>query len=150
MDPECFKEGAAKTVTLMEDRIRKILEYRVIAVVGMSRNPEKPSHYVPRYMREHGYRVIPVNPAAGKILSERSYPSLDRVREEIDVVNIFRPSEEVLSIVREAVRIGAKAVWMQEGIVNYAAARYAEEKGLLVVMDKCMMKEHQRCISNID
>jgi hypothetical protein len=135
-------------MTQLKDRIRRILGYNVIAVVGMSRHPEKPSHYVPRYMREQGYRVIPVNPSAGEILGERCYPSLDQAREEmVEVVNVFRPPEEVPEIVAAAVRIGAKAVWMQEGIANEEAARYAEEKGLLVVMDRCMMKEHRALVS---
>jgi hypothetical protein len=134
----------------MEDKIRKILGYKVIAVVGMSKHPEKPSHYVPRYLMEQGYRVIPVNPAAEEILGERSYPSLDGVGEEIDVVNIFRPSEEALPIVKEAVRMGAKAVWMQEGIINEEAAKFAEEKGIFVVMDRCMMKEHRAILKKSD
>lgn len=125
---------------LMDSRIKKILSYKVIAVVGLSKNPGKPSHYVPRYMQEHGYRIIPVNPTADEILGEKCYPSLDEVREKIDVVNIFRPSQEVLPIVEKAIRKKVKAVWMQEGIVNKEAAELAEQNGVLVVMDKCMMK----------
>jgi hypothetical protein len=127
----------------MEDRIKKILAYKVIAVVGLSKNPSKPSHYVPRYMQAQGYRIIPVNPTAGEILGERCYPSLDEVQERIDVVNIFRPASEVLPIVEKAINKGVKAVWMQEGIVNKEAAELAEKNGILVVMDRCMMKEHR-------
>jgi len=127
----------------MADTIKKILGYKVIAVVGLSKNDGKPSHYVPRYMQEHGYRVIPVNPTADEILGEKCYPNLDEVQEKIDVVNIFRPSQEVLPIVESAIRKNAKAVWMQEGVVNKEAAELAEKNGALVVMDRCMMKAHR-------
>jgi hypothetical protein len=133
---------------LMDSRIKKILSYKVIAVVGLSKNPGKPSHYVPRYMQEHGYRVIPVNPTADEILGEKCYHSLDEVQEKIDVVNIFRPSQEVLPIVEKAIRKKVKAVWMQEGIVNKEAAELAEQNGVLVVMDRCMMKEHGYTLSH--
>ncbi len=123
--------------------IKKVLDYKVIAVVGLSKDPGKPAHYVPRYMQEEGYRIIPVNPSADELLGEKCYPNLDEVQGKIDVVNIFRPPSEVPPIVEEAIRKNAKAVWMQEGIVNEEAAAIAEEKGLLVVMDRCMMKEHR-------
>jgi hypothetical protein len=132
----------------MDSRIKKILSYKVIAVVGLSKNPGKPSHYVPRYMQEHGYRVIPVNPTADEILGEKCYHSIDEVQEKIDVVNIFRPSQEVLPIVEKAIRKKVKAVWMQEGIVNKEAAELAEQNGVLVVMDRCMMKEHGYTLSH--
>ncbi len=115
---------------------------RVIAMVGLSANAERPSNIAGRYLKEHGYRVIPVNPREKEILGEKSYPDLVSIPEPVDVVDIFRSSEEVPAIVREAIKIGAKTVWMQEGIVNEVAATQAEEAGLKVVMDKCMRKEH--------
>ena len=117
---------------------------RTIAVLGLSPNPERPSHRVAGYLKEHGYRIIPVNPLVKEILGEPSYPDLASVPELVDVVDIFRRSEEVMDIVEEAIKIGAKAVWMQEGVINEQASARAREAGLLVVMDKCMHKEHQR------
>jgi predicted CoA-binding protein len=117
---------------------------RVVAVVGLSANPDRPSYRVADYLKAQGYRIIPVNPAESEILGELCYPDLDSVPESVDVVDIFRRSEEVLPIVKEAIRIGAKAVWMQEGVINEEAAAWAREAGLMVVMDKCMLKEHQK------
>ena len=115
---------------------------RTIAVVGLSSNPARPSHGVAGYMKAQGYQVIPVNPNETQVLGESAYPSLAAVPGTIDLVNIFRKSEDVLPIVEEAIARGAKAVWMQEGIVNEQAAVRAGESGLLVVMDRCWLKEH--------
>lgn len=115
---------------------------RVVAVVGLSTKPERPSHRVASYLKEKGYQIIPVNPAEKEIVGETSYPDLASIPERVDVVDIFRRSEEVPAIVEEAIKIGAKAVWMQEGVVNEAAASRAREAGLMVIMDKCMRKEH--------
>jgi predicted CoA-binding protein len=117
---------------------------RVVAVVGLSAKPDRPSYRVADYLKTQGYRIIPVNPAESEILGELCYPDLASVPESVDVVDIFRRSEEVLPIVKEAIRIGAKAVWMQEGVINEEAAAWAREAGLMVVMDKCMLKEHQK------
>ncbi len=117
---------------------------RVVAMVGLSSNPERPSHIVASYLRENGYRIIPVNPNEKSILGEPSYSDLASIPERVDVVDIFRRSEDVLPIVQEAIRIGAKAVWMQEGVVNAEAAEIARRAGLKVVMDRCMRKEHQK------
>jgi len=117
---------------------------RVVAVVGLSPNPDRPSYRVASYLKEQGYRIIPVNPTAEEIMGEVSYPDLASIPEPIDVVDIFRRSEEVPAIVEDAIKIGAKAVWMQEGVINEQAAVRAREAGLLVVMDKCMFKEHQK------
>lgn len=131
------------------DTIRKILsECRTIAVVGASSNPARASNHVAAYMKAQGYRVIPVNPNEQTVIGERAYPSLSVVPGSIDLVDIFRKSEEVLPVVQEAIVCGAKAVWMQEGVVNDAAAQLAREAGLAVVMDRCWLKEHavrQRC-----
>ncbi|MBI5197049.1 MAG: CoA-binding protein [Nitrospirae bacterium] len=115
--------------------------YRTIAVVGLSANPEKPSHFVPQYLKDQGYKVIPVNPTAkGEILGEKVYAGLRDIPQPVDIVDIFRPPKDVPPIVEDAIAIGAKVVWMQEGIVNNAAAERAKQAGLAVVMDKCMMK----------
>jgi len=117
---------------------------RVVAVVGLSPRPDHPSYGVASYLKEQGYRIIPVNPTAKEILGEVCYPDLSSIPEAIDVVDIFRRSEEVPTIVEEAIRIGTKAVWMQEEVINGQAAARAREAGLLVVMDKCMLKEHRK------
>jgi len=117
---------------------------RVVAVVGLSSKPERLSYKVASYLKQQGYRIIPVNPTEKEILGEPCYPDLASVPEPIDVVDIFRRSEEVPPIVEEAIKIGAKAVWMQEGVINEEAAARAREAGLMVVMDKCMRKEHQK------
>ena len=117
---------------------------RVVAVVGLSAKPDKPSYRVGSYLKENGYKIIPVNPGIREILGEVSYPDLSSIPKPVDVVNIFRRSEEVPAIVEEAIKIGSKVVWMQEGVTNEEAAVRAREAGLLVVMDRCMLKEHQR------
>ena len=125
------------------DTIRKILsECRTIAVVGASSNPARASHHVASYMKAQGYRVIPVNPNVQSVIGEQAYPSLMVVPGAIDLVDIFRKSEDVLPIVEHAIAVGAKAVWMQEGVVNEAAAQLAREAGLAVVMDRCWLKDH--------
>lgn len=118
--------------------------YRSVAVVGLSPDPNRPSHKVATYLAQHGYEIIPVNPDAHEILGRQSYPDLQSLPQLVDIVDIFRRSEEVLPIVDEAIKIGAKAVWMQEGVINEKAAARARDAGLLVVMDKCMFKEHRR------
>ena len=117
---------------------------QVVAVVGLSPKPDRPSYNVASYLKKNGYKIIPVNPKAGQILGEVCYPDLSSIPEAVDVVDIFRRAEEVPAIVDEAIRIGAKAVWMQEGVINEEAAARAREAGLLVVMDRCMLKEHRK------
>lgn len=125
-----------------EEKILK--EYRNVAMVGASPNPERASYKVNSYLAKHGYNVIPVNPDKQHIMGKTSYPDLASITEKVDVVEIFRKPEDAMPIVEEAIKIGAKAVWMQERIVNDKAAARARDAGLLVVMDKCMMKEHMR------
>jgi predicted CoA-binding protein len=115
---------------------------RTIAVVGLSSNPARPSYRVAAYMQSQGHRGIPVNPNETNVLGEPAYSSLAAVPGTIDLVNIFRKSEEVLPIVEDAIARGAKAVWMQEGVSNEPAAVRAKDSGLLVVMDRCWLKEH--------
>ena len=119
-------------------------ECRTIAVVGLSSNPARPSHGVASYMKRQGYKVIPVNPNERTVFGERAYPALADVPEKIDLVDVFRRSEEAGRVVDEAIAVGAKAVWLQEGVVDQAAARRALDAGLLVVMDRCWLKEHIR------
>ena len=122
----------------------KILnECNSIAVVGASSNPERASYQVVSYLMGHGYEVHPVNPNTREILGKPSYPDLSSIPEEVEVVDIFRRSEEVMPIVEAAIKIGAKAVWMQEGVVNEEAAAKARDAGLLVVMDSCIREAHQ-------
>lgn len=128
-----------------DDKMREILEEsKTVAVVGLSPNPERDSHEVAKYLQEVGYRIIPVNPKAEQILGEKSYPDLSSIPEKIDVVDIFRSPEYVPPIVEEAIKVGAKTVWMQLGVVNEPAAKKAAEAGLNVVMDRCMLQEHKR------
>lgn len=127
------------------ETIRRILdECRTIAVVGLSSNSMRPSNGVAGYMRRMGYRVIPVNPNETQVFGEKSYPALSDIPDKIDLVDIFRRSEEAGAVVDEAIKIGAKAVWLQEGVIDEAAAQRAVDAGLLVVMDRCWLKDHAR------
>ncbi len=127
-----------------ETTIREILSMKVIAVVGCSPKPERPSHFVSEYMRSKGYKIIPVNPAFTEILGEPCYPSLQAIPEPVDIVNIFRRSDEVFPIIQDAIKIKAKAVWMQDGVEHAAGAKLARGAGLKVVENNCLMREHSR------
>jgi hypothetical protein len=125
--------------------IRELLKTaRVIAVVGLSSRKHRPSFGVSEYMQRAGYRIIPINPNESSVLGEKAYASLDDVPEKVDIVDIFRRSEFVPEIVEQAIRAGAGAVWMQEGVIHEEAAARAHAAGLTVVMDRCILKEHQR------
>jgi predicted CoA-binding protein len=127
------------------ETIKKILdECRTIAVVGLSSDPSRPSNGVAAYMKRAGYRVIPVNPNETQVFGDKAFPSLADVSETIDLVNIFRRPDEAGRAVDEAIAIGAKGVWLQEGVIDYAAAERARAAGLLVVIDRCWLKEHMR------
>ena len=117
---------------------------RVIAVVGLSSKKFRPSYGVAEYMQREGYRIIPVNPHEKEVLGEKSYARLEDIGQPVDIVDIFRRSEFVGPIVESAIRLGAKAIWMQEGVEDEEAARKAREAGLFVVMDRCILKEHSR------
>ena len=119
---------------------------RTIAVVGLSSKRYRPSHGVAEYMQSAGYRIIPVNPFETEVLGAQAYPELDRVPGTVDIVDIFRRSEFVPEIVEAAIRIGARAIWMQEGVVHEDAAAKARAAGLEVVMDRCILKEHRRLL----
>ena len=117
---------------------------RTIAVVGLSENPSKPSHYVSAYMQQHGYKIYPVNPSIETVLGEKSYKSLSELPVKPDVVNVFRVPSLIPAIVDEMLVLGLKELWVQQGIVNVAAAERAELGGIRVVMDRCIMVEHRR------
>ena len=131
-----------------DDQMMKdiLLSAKTIASVGLSSNQEKESYWIVSYLKDQGYRIIPVNPTADEILGEKAYPDLESVPEKIDVVQVFRKPEDVPPVVDSAIKVGAKAVWMQEGIVNEEAAQNAREAGLQVVMDACMRVTHRRLI----
>lgn len=130
-----------------DEMMKEILESaKTVASVGLSGNEEKVSNGVGAYLLDHGYQVIPVNPTTDEILGKKSYPDLSSVPEKIDVVQVFRRPEDVPPVVDEAIKVGAKVVWMQEGIVNEEAAQKAREAGLQVVMDACMRATHKRLI----
>ena len=127
------------------ETISNILEdCHTIAVVGLSSSPSRASYGVAGYMRRVGYKVIPVNPNEEQVFGDKSYPSLADVPVKIDLVDIFRRSEEAGKAVDEAIKVGAKAVWLQEGVIDHEAAERAKKAGLLVVMDLCWLKEHVR------
>ena len=123
--------------------IRKILELRNIAVVGMSNTEGKPANFVPKYLIENGYNVIPVNPTTSEVLGRKSYASISDVREQVDIVDVFRRSEDVPIVVEDAInKKGVKVIWMQSGIYNEEAERRAKENGIDVVFNRCMKVEH--------
>ena len=127
------------------DAILELLKnYKTIAVVGLSSNPMRPSFGVMEYMQFVGYRIIPVNPNETEVLGEKSYARLEDVPEKIDIVNVFRRAEEVPPVVESAIRVGAKAVWMQSGIENEEAAERARAAGMMVIEDACILVEHRR------
>ena len=130
----------------MNDSMKKehqvLKQYRNIAVVGASVNPDRPSNAVMRYLIDSGYSVIPVNPNVDEVLGKKSFPDLLSVTELVDIVDVFRTSDKVMPIVNEAIAVGAKVLWLQEGVVNEAAAEKARQAGLIVVMDRCIAKAH--------
>lgn len=127
-----------------DSEIREILSMKNVAVVGMSKNPEKDAHKIPKYLMNSGYNVIPVNPTADEILGKKCYKNLLEIPGSVDIVDVFRPSEDVPPIVKDAIAKGVKVVWMQLGISNEEATKEASEKGIMVVYNRCVMKEHRR------
>ncbi len=120
---------------------------KVIAVVGLSPKENRPSNGVARYLQQVGYRIVPVNPGQDRILGEPCYPDLAAIPEPVDIVDVFRRAEEVLPIAQQAIAIGAKVLWLQQGIVNEEAARLVEAAGMTCIMDRCIKVEHQRLLS---
>ncbi len=124
--------------------IKKIFDLKTIAVVGMSPKPERPSHYVALYLRDNGYTIIPVNPGQDEIAGETCYPTVKDIPVPVDIVDVFRRSEHVMPIADAAIEIGAKALWLQDNVVHEKAAQKAEDAGLLVVMNDCMLRRHRQ------
>jgi uncharacterized protein len=132
------------------DPITEILKRcKTIAVVGLSSNPVRPSYSVTEYMQDAGYRIIPVNPNETEVLGEKSYARLEDVPEKIDIVDVFRRAEEVPPVVESAIRVGAKVVWMQQGVAHEAAAKKARAAGLTVIEDSCILVEHRRRLQKL-
>jgi uncharacterized protein len=128
-----------------DDEIKKFYTLKNIAVVGMSKNEGKAAHYVPKYLIDHGYNVIPVNPTAAEILGRKSYPTVSSIPDKIDIVDIFRRSEDVPSVVQDAInKDGIRVIWMQEGIYSKEAEEVAKEKSISTIYNRCMMAEHRR------
>jgi len=127
---------------IIEDKI--LTEYRTVALVGASADSDRPSYKVFKYLSQHGFKVIPINPNIAEVMETQAYPDLTAIPVQVEVVDIFRSASDLMSTVEEAIKVGAKVVWMQEGIINEEAASKARQAGLLVVMDKCMKKEHVR------
>jgi predicted CoA-binding protein len=140
-------DGEAGGADPILDLLKK---YKTIAVVGLSSNPMRPSYGVTEYMQGEGYRVIPVNPNEREVLGEKSYAWLEEVSEKIEIVNIFRRAEEVAPVVDSAIRIGAKVVWMQQGIEHEVAAEKARAAGLTVVEDACILVEHRKRLRQLN
>jgi len=127
-----------------DEEIKDIFALKKIAVIGMSRHPVKAAHFVPKYLSEQGFDITPVNPTANEILGKKCYPDISSVQDPIDIVDIFRPSEQVLSVVQNAIKKKPKVIWLQEGIHNEEAENLAREHGIDIVFNRCMLAEHQR------
>lgn len=127
-----------------DEEIQKILSLKKVAVIGMSKNSSKAAHYVPKYLSDNGYDIVPVNPTTDEILGKKSYPSISEIDEEIDIVDVFRPSNQVLPVIEEAIKKKPKVIWLQEGIHNPEAEELAKNAGIDVVFNRCMLAEHQR------
>ncbi len=127
-----------------DEQIYDILSLKRVAVIGMSRNPSKAAHYVPKHISDNGYDITPVNPMADEILGKKCYSSVSEIDDEIDIVDVFRPSDQVLPLVQEAVKKKPRVIWLQEGIHNAEAEELARKEGIQVVFNRCMLAEHKR------
>jgi len=127
-----------------DEEIKQIFSLKNVAVIGMSKNQEKAAHYVPKYLSQNGYNIMPVNPTTDEILDKKCYPSVEDITEPIDIVDVFRPSDQVLPVVQQAIKKKPKVIWLQEGIHNAEAEELARKEGIKVVFNRCMLAEHQR------
>ena len=127
-----------------DEEIRKILSLTNVAVVGMSKNPQKAAHYVPKYLSENGFNIIPINPTASEILDRKCYSNVNEIENSVDIVDVFRPSDQVLPVVEEAIKKKPQVIWLQEGIHHFEAEELALSVGIDVVFNRCMLAEHQR------
>ena len=127
-----------------DEEIIEILNLKKVAVIGMSKHQEKAAHFVPKYLSENGFDIIPVNPNSDEILNKKCYKEINDIKDDIDIVDVFRPSEDVLPFVKNAIKKNPKVIWLQEGIHNEEAENLAREHGIDVVFNRCMLAEHQR------
>jgi len=127
-----------------DEELLEILKMKKVAVIGMSKNPDKAAHYVPKYLHEHGYDITPINPNAEIILKKQCYDKITDVPDEIDIIDVFRPSEQILPIIKESINKKPKVIWLQEGIHNEDAEKLAKDAGIDVVYNRCMLAEHSR------
>ena len=127
-----------------DEQIRDILSLKKVVVIGMSKHSSKAAHYVPKYLSDNGYDITPVNPSAEEILGKKCYGTVLEIDKEIEIVDIFRPSDQVLPFVQEAIKKKPKVIWLQEGIHNFEAEELARKEGIKVVYNRCMLAEHQR------
>lgn len=130
----------------LDEEIQKILSLKKVAVVGMSKDSSKAAHYVPKYLSENGYDITPVNPTTDEILGKKSYSLVSEIDDEIDIVDVFRPSDQILPVIEEAIKKKPKVIWLQEGIHNPEAEELAKNAGIEVVFNRCMLAEHQRLL----
>ncbi len=129
-----------------DDEIRDILSLKRVAVIGMSKNEHKAAHYVPKYLSENGFNIIPVNPTTNEILGKKCFSTISEVN-DVDIIDVFRPSDQVLSVVEEAIKKKPQVIWLQEGIHNVEAEKLARDNGIKIVYNRCMLAEHQRLLS---
>ena len=127
-----------------DEEIIEILNLKKVAVIGMSKHQEKAAHFVPKYLSENGFDIIPVNPNSDEILNKKCYKEINDIKDDIDIVDVFRPSEDVLPFVKDVIKKNPKVIWLQEGIHNEEAENLAREHGIDVVFNRCMLAEHQR------
>ena len=127
-----------------DEEVIEILNLKKVAVIGMSKHQEKAAHFVPKYLSENGFDIIPVNPNSDEILNKKCYKEINDIKDDIDIVDVFRPSEDVLPFVKDAIKKNPKVIWLQEGIHNEEAENLAREHGIDVVFNRCMLAEHQR------
>ena len=130
--------------THSDEEIIEILNLKKVAVIGMSKHQEKAAHFVPKYLSENGFDIIPVNPNSDEILNKKCYKEINDIKDDIDIVDVFRPSEDVLPFVKDAIKKNPKVIWLQEGIHNEEAENLAREHGIKVVFNRCMLAEHKR------
>ena len=130
--------------THSDEEIIEILNLKKVVVIGMSKHQEKAAHFVPKYLSENGFDIIPVNPNSDEILNKKCYKEINDIKDDVDIVDVFRPSEDVLPFVKDAIKKNPKVIWLQEGIHNEEAENLAREHGIDVVFNRCMLAEHQR------
>ena len=127
-----------------DQEIKDIFTLKKIAVIGMSRHSIKAAHFVPKYLSEQGFDITPINPTTNEILGKKCYPDISSIQHAIDVIDIFRPSEQVLSVIQDAIKKKPKVIWLQEGIHNAEAEKLAMKEGIIVIFNRCMLAEHKR------